>query len=127
MIIPKALNLYFADGIPVEDTIHNCKDLNDFITYQKVDKKFSVEYNNQLISRINRYYVSTNGYYLYKCTVNENGKRENYCNLLKASGVKIVNNLDKIKEFPKDVKYNYYIAEARKIISLFENKQLTLF
>lgn len=127
MIIPKALNLYFADGIPVEDTIHNCKDLNDFITYQKVDKKFSVEYNNQLISRINRYYVSTNGYYLYKCTVNENGKRENYCNLLKASGVKIVNNLDEIKEFPKDVKYNYYIAEARKIISLFENKQLTLF
>lgn len=127
MIIPKALNLYFADGIPVEDTIRNCKDLNDFITYQKVDKKFSVEYNNQLISRINRYYVSTNGYYLYKCTVDENGKRENYCNLLKASGVRIVNNLDEIKEFPKDIKYNYYIAEARKIISLFENKQLTLF
>ena len=127
MIIPKALNLYFSDGIPVEDTIRNCKDLNDFITYQKVDKKFSVEYNNQLISRINRYYVSTNGYYLYKCTVDEKGKRENYCNLLKASGVKIVNNLDEIKEFPKDIKYNYYIAEARKIISLFENKQLTLF
>jgi hypothetical protein len=69
MIIPEALNRYLADGIPVEQTIRECKDLNKFITYQKADKKFSVEYNGELISRINRYYCSTNGYFLYKCEV----------------------------------------------------------
>lgn len=131
MIIPKALVNYFADGIPVEATVYGSRDINDFLTYQKVDKKFSVEYNNQLISRINRYYVSTgkNSYYLYKCIVDENGKRSNYMNLLKSSGVTIVNNLAEIElyGFPNNINYKYYIGEINKIILQFKNKQLTLF
>ena len=126
MIIPEALNRYFADGIPVEQTIRECRDLNKFITYQKTDKKFSVEYNNKLISRINRYYVSTNGPFLYKCEVID-GKRERYTNMLKASGVTIVNNLDDIKEFPNNINYEYYITECNKILSPFIHKQLSLF
>lgn len=68
-IIPEAIRDYFIDNIPVRDTIYNCKDINKFLTYQKVDKKFSVEYNNNLIQRINRFYASTNGSYLYKCKI----------------------------------------------------------
>ena len=131
MIIPKALINYFADGIPVEATVYGSRDINDFLTYQKVDKKFSVEYNNQLISRINRYYVSTgkNSYYLYKCIVDKDGKRSNYMNLLKSSGVTIVNNLAEIElhGFPTNINTRYYIMEINKIISQFVNKQLTLF
>lgn len=177
MIIPKAINNYFAYGTPIKDTICGCKDLNDFITYQKVSKDFRIEYNGELITRINRYYVSTNSPYLYKCKVNNvdveepwcrfrykkdgsigechirdfaiNGKhwhddsveypfeyftkivpkntRSNYINLLCDSGVTICNNLEEIKEFPKDINYNYYIKEANKIITKFENKQLSLF
>ena len=126
MIIPKALNAYFTDGVSPEETVYACKDLNDFITYQKVDKKFSVEYNNKIISRINRYYVSETAPYLYKCVV-ENNKRGDYVNMLKGHGVRIVNDFDEIKEFPKDIDYKYYLAEVKKIISLFENKQLSLF
>jgi len=124
MIIPEALNKYFIDGIPVEQTIRECKDLNKFITYQKVDKKFKVEYNGELVSRINRYYVSNNGYFLYKCEL-EGNKRVNYTNMLTASGVIIVNNLDEVKEFPKDINYKYYIAECKKILTPFTHKQLT--
>ena len=126
MIIPEALNRYFADGIPIIETIKDCKDLNKFITYQKADKKFSVEYDNKLISRINRYYVSTNGPFLYKCEI-ENNKRVRYINMLKASGVTIVNNLDEINEFPKNINYRYYIAECNKIINPFVHTQLSLF
>lgn len=61
LIIPEAINKYLADEIPVEETIMNCKDLNKFITYQKVSKDYEVEYNGKLIQRINRYYVSTDG------------------------------------------------------------------
>lgn len=68
-IIPEAIRDYFVDGIPVKDTIYNCKDIKKFLTYQKVDKKFSVEYNGELIQRINRFYASTNGPYLYKCKI----------------------------------------------------------
>lgn len=130
MIIPKALRAYFADSIPIEDTVRNDRNLNDFITYQKVDKKFSVEYNGNLISRINRYYVSTNGAKLYKCILSYDDEKEirnDYTNMLKASGVTIVNNLEEIKEFPDNVNYRYYIGECNKIISAFKNKQLSLF
>ena len=126
MIIPKAINNYLSDGIPVEDTILASKDINDFITYQKVDRDFSVEYNNQIISRINRYYVSTNSPYLFKCEI-INNKRTGYINMLCASGVTIVNDLNQIKEFPNNINYNYYIQEAYKIIYGFKLKQLTLF
>lgn len=127
MIIPKAINAYFADNIPITDTIYNSKDINDFITYQKVSKDFQVEYNNQLITRINRYYISTNGYYLFKCKVDESGYRYGYINMLCNSGVTICNNLEDFKEFPKNINYNYYIKEANKIISKLEQQQLSLF
>lgn len=70
-IIPEAIRDYFVDGVPVKDTIYNCKDIKKFLTYQKVDKKFSVEYNGELVQRINRFYASTNGPYLYKCKIVE--------------------------------------------------------
>ena len=126
MIIPEALNRYFADGIPIETTVKECRDINKFITYQKVDKKFDIEYNNKLISHINRYYVSTDGPYLYKCVV-EDGIRTNYTNMLTASGVTIVNNLDEITEFPNNVNYRYYIGQCNKILEPFNHRQLTLF
>ena len=121
MIIPKALNAYFADGIPIKETVLNSKDINDFITYQKVDKKFKVIYKEKVINRINRYYVATNAPYLFK--QKDGGGLEN---LLKSSGVRIVNNLDEIKDFPKDINYNYYLSEIQKIIDKFENKVLSL-
>lgn len=127
MIIPYALNKYLIDKIPVEKTIKECIDLHKFITYQKVNKKFNVEYNNELISRINRYYVSTKGYYLYKCKVDSNGKRSGFINMLKGKGVKIVNDLTTINTFPNDIDYQYYIKECKKIINEFERVQLTLF
>lgn len=61
IIIPQAINKCLADGIDVAETIYNCQNIHSFITYQKVSKDFSVEYNGELIQRINRYYVSTNG------------------------------------------------------------------
>lgn len=126
LIIPKAINLYFADGTPIEDTIRNCKDIHDFLTYQKVGKQFYVEKAGEKISRINRYYCSTNGFYLYKHRIGEDIK-SNGISMLKSSGVQIANNLNEITEFPKDINYQYYIAEARKIIYPMEHYQLSLF
>lgn len=127
MIIPKAINNYFTNNIPVEETIKSSKNLNDFITYQKVDKKFKVEYNNKLIQRINRYYCATNGYNLYKCKVNDAGVRYDYINMLKSSGVTICNNLEEMKQFPNNINYRYYINEANKIIHQLKCVQTSLY
>lgn len=127
MIIPEAINKYLADNIPIQETICNCRDLKKFLTFQKVSRGFSVEYNNNLITHINRYYVSTNGAYLYKCKLDKDGKRSGYINMLSGHGVIIANDLNEIKEFPNDINYKYYISEANKIITRFTHKQLNLF
>jgi len=123
MIIPKAINAYFAEGIPIGKTIRESKDINDFITYQKVGKQFYVELNGKQIANINRYYASTGGFYIYKIN-KETGKA---VSLLTKSGLKIVNDLTQLKEFPKDINYEYYISEARKIVFPMEHTQLTLY
>lgn len=127
IIIPYAINQYFANNIPIDKTIYSCKDLNQFITYQKVSKDFSVEYNGVLIPHINRYYVSTNGAYLYKCKVDEKGRRYGYINMLCNSGVTLINNLEEVTEFPTNINYLYYISSARKIINALNITQLSLF
>lgn len=121
-IIPNAVIRYFADGIPVKETIRTCKDINEFITYQKIDKKFDVVYNNKKIQRINRFYYSTNGYYLIK----KDPDTDKCIKLNTKSGVTIVNNLADF-EFPTNINYLYYESEANKIVSLLRNKQLELF
>lgn len=126
-IIPEAIRDYFVDKVPVKDTIYNCKDINKFLTYQKVDKKFSVEYNNKLIQRINRFYASTNGPYLYKCLVDSEGRRSNFTNLLTASGVTILNKFDNKPIEERKINYRYYLKECLKIIEELEPKQLSLF
>lgn len=126
-IIPEAIRDYFVDNIPVKDTIYNCKDINKFLTYQKVDKKFSVEYNNNLIQRINRFYASTNGPYLYKCLVDSEGRRTNFTNLLTASGITILNKFDNKPIEERKINYRYYLKECFKIIEELEPKQLSLF
>ena len=126
MIIPKAINANLADNIPIEETIRNCKDINEFITYQKVDKKFTVQYMNKFITHINRYYVSTNGGYLYKCEV-EDGKIVKFANMLTASGVTLCNDITAIKEFPKNINYKYYIKEANKILAKLKIQEQGLF
>ena len=127
MIIPEAINKYLADGIPISETIKSCKDIRKFLTYQKVNKQYSVEYNNKLIARINRYYVSTNGYNLFKCKVDDSGNRSNYISMLQGYGVTIANKLSDFKELPNNINYQYYIKEANKIVENFKVKQLNLF
>lgn len=124
-IIPEAVINYFVFNIPVEDTIHNCNDIRKFLMSQRVDRKFKVEYDDKYIQRINRWYASTNGCYLY--TVDESKTPVKYSNLLKKSGVTILNYIDNTSTKNRKINYPYYISEARKIIDQLVCRQLDLF
>lgn len=127
-IIPEAINKCLIDGIPVENTIKQCANIHKFITYQKVSKDYSVEYNGSLIQRINRFYFSKNAPWLYKCKVDKStGKRSKYIKLSTKSGVQVCNVIDEHFKFPDDINYQYYISEAKKIVEIFKCKQLKLF
>lgn len=123
-IIPKAVEKYFLEGIKPEDFIKQHTDIKDFLMSEKTGKQWTVEYNNIKQQRTNRFYASTDGYFLYKWKM-ENGVKK-YQNMLTASGVTLLNNFDKIKENPK-INYRYYINEANKIINKLKTKQLSLF
>lgn len=126
LIIPKALKAYYIENTPVKQFVESHTNILDFCCSQKVDKSYHIMWTNpQFVTskqqRLNRFYASTKGGYIYKC---RNGKQNH---LLKESGVMIYNNHNP-NIFPTDINYKFYIAQINKIISEIINKnQLQLF
>ena len=125
-IIPEALIRYFADGIPVRDTIYNCKDIRRFLMSEKTGRQWNVEYMDKPQQRTNRFYASTNGGYLYKWKLKDIGTKE-YQNMLADSGVTILNKFDDKPIEERKINYRYYLRETLKIIEELEPRQLALF
>ena len=65
-IIPEALIEYFVKGTPIEKTILNCTDIRKFLKGEKTGKQWTVEYDDKIQQRTNRFYVSESGLYLWK-------------------------------------------------------------
>lgn len=122
VVIPKAVINYFLTKEPVGSFIRRQTNIQDFLIAQRADKKFKVYYGDQLVQRINRYYASTNGKYLYKRK--EDGSEEN---MLSKSGVTILNKMDTMPIADRHINYQYYINEANKIVCDFVYQQLELF
>jgi len=122
-IINIALKQYFINNIPVEKTLKEHVDILDFCVMQKVGKQFKVVHGDKPVQRINRYYISNKGRFLYK--IKADGSKHN---LVKGFGVNILNYVNSLN--PKDyddINYNYYISECNKIINTIKPKQLKLF
>lgn len=145
-IIPEAIIKYFVDGIPVEQTIKECKDIKKFLMSEKTGKQWHVEYMNKEQQRTNRFYASTNGGYLWKWK--DTGHKEGeiityiepyvgehkykasarqYQNMLTASGVTLLNKFDDKPIEERKINYRYYLREALKIIEELQPRQLELF
>jgi hypothetical protein len=121
VVIPKAVINYFTKKQPIEEFIKSDGDIRDFLTSQQVDKKFEVLHGENRVQRINRFYASTNGEYLFK----RDGEKEQ--NMLTKSGVTILNQLYDTTVEGRKINYRYYISEAKKIVADFTEQQLELF
>ena len=136
-IIPEAIINYFVDNIPVEETIKDCRDIRKFLKAEKTGKQWTVEYNDQIQQRINRFYVSNNGYYLWK--FKDNAGVKEYQNMLKGYAVTLHNKFYSDEDLQwkyaqgetfesiYDINYNYYISQCKKIINEIKPRQLNLF
>lgn len=137
-IIPEAIINYFVHNIPVEDTIKSCKDICKFLQAEKTGKQWTVEYNEQIQQRINRFYVSNSGYYLWKWKLDDAGKKS-YQIMLKDHGVRLHNKFYSDEDLQwkysqgetfqsiYDIDYQYYINQCIKVIEKLKPKQLNLF
>lgn len=126
LVIPKCLELYFVKGIRPEQVFKEPEKyglhIYDFCCAMKVDKTYSVEWMGKTQQRLNRFYVSANGGYIYKC---RGGSKEH---MLKDGGVQIYNNHEE-KPF-KDYKLDerFYLSKINSIISELENNnQIQMF
>lgn len=141
VVIPKAVINYFLTNQPVREFIKSDKDIKDFVIGQRVAKKFEVYHGSEKVQRINRFYASTNDYYLFKRKYNEKYgdfefsyqgykyavKKYTDTNLLTESGVTILNTYDEKPIEHRHINYQYYISKASKIINELKNVQLSLF
>lgn len=140
-IIPEAIINYFVNGTPVRDTITSCKDFRKFLQSEKTGKQWTVEYNDKEQQRINRFYVSEDGLYLWKWKIddrkyikqknvkvpNPNFGGKQYQNMLSGYGVILYNKFQDKTIDELNINYSYYILQANKIIEQLKPRQLSLF
>lgn len=121
LIISKALQEYFANGVNPEEYIKRANHhIFDFCLSKKVDRSYTVVHGDTALpQRLNRFYVSTKGKYLYK------RREDKLTHMLKGWGVEIYNNhvSKPISEY--NIDYRFYISETRKIISEIEIPNIT--
>lgn len=127
-IVAKALNAYFVHGISPREYITNHekfpKHIYDFCRSDKVDKTYTVVHNNQEQQRLNRYYFSKTGPYLYK-RKKDKTKLEN---MNVGKGVILLNEFKDLPLEDYNINYDIYIFSTQKIIDEMNNyNQLTLF
>lgn len=132
-IVPIAVKEYFVNGIPIAQTIHNHTDIYDFCLRLKTNSKSKAlfkyiengEIKEKELNRTTRYYISNYG--------------KNSGNLFKnfgdgrISGVNVGYTATLFNQFEEkpfneyNINYNFYIAEAMKIVYSVTTGQLKLF
>jgi len=130
LIIPKMLQCYFEKGIKPEFILNNLDTFEynwdgeveklhiyDFCASQKCDRSYQVEWNLQKQQRLNRYFVSKSGAYLYKC---KNGKKTH---MMKGWGVQIYNKYEEKKLSEYLIDKRFYLSSANKSISHLDGNQ----
>jgi hypothetical protein len=119
-IVAKAVFEYFANNVPVMETLHKHTDILDFCKTQNVGRQFEVVYDvieNGKIKTIHsqrhvRFYVSTKGVVIQK----ENNVNHKRSNLASGLPVIILNSLDDKPIEERNIDYSYYYNECYKII-----------
>jgi hypothetical protein len=124
-IIPIALEKYYVDGIPVEETITKHKRIFDFLIGVKASRDYHYEgfaslEETDVYNRIIRYYVSKEGLKLIKVKNDDSEADGNEMTQCEAGHWKmtVLNEVDDMR-FIKSygINYDYYIQKANEIIA----------
>jgi len=120
-IVAKAVYEYFANNIPVMETLRNHKDILDFCKTQNIGRKFNICYDKVVDGSITtvycqkhcRFYASSKGVVIQKEDTTT-GKKSILCGGLP---VILLNNLDDKPIEERDINYSYYYSECMKFIN----------
>lgn len=96
-------------GTPIEDTIRGCRDIRQFVTV--IAATGGATWRGEYLGKAVRYYWSTDGDPIYKAQPNASGTHPK---VPKTEGARECMRLP--DEFPDDIDYQRYIAEAESIL-----------
>lgn len=131
-IVPLAVQKYFVDGIPIEETIKNHKNIFDFCLRLKTNSKSTPVFKyidhgeicEKELSRTTRYYIAhglESGNIIKKFTDNRiSGVNVGY-------QVIIFNKYIEKNIAEYNINYDFYIREAYKLKNAVDDGQLSLF
>lgn len=128
IVIAKAYEKYFTEGIPVAKTIIDHKNIFDFCIGVKSSRDYHYETisktgESTIYDRMIRYYVSNSGNKLIKVKNDGSEADGNDITNCEAGGWKctIANNIDENIPIEKyNINYKYYIDKAEEVISDLE-------
>lgn len=120
-IVAKAVYEYFANNVPVMETLRNHKDILDFCKTQNVGQKFKVCYDKVVDGKITtvycqrhfRFYVSQKGVVIQKEDTLTNKRSK----LGGGLPVILLNNLDDKPIEERGINYAYYYNECMKFVN----------
>lgn len=106
LICSQAVGQFLTEGISVSETIRRCRDITRFVTVRTVQGG-AVDQNGDYLGKAVRFYYArgVTGSLHYK----KNGNK-----VPRSDGARPL--MDLPDEFPSDVDYDWYIAEAEKIL-----------
>lgn len=131
LVVPKALEQYYVNGTPVEETIKNNKNIYDFCGRYKAYQGWSAVYNysdkGQVLQenhgKILRFFPCTKGGGT-SLKVNVDGRIRNLLADQKTMKFNTYFPVDNFKDY--NVNYDFFVKECLKIIDIVEPKQLKL-
>ena len=105
-----AAQAFITNGTPLEETIRASRDVRDFVTVIKVDG--GATWRGEYLGKVVRYIWSTDGEEILR--KRPHPTTGNHAKVPKTDGCRPLMNLP--AEFPEDVDYSRYVAEAEEIL-----------
>jgi hypothetical protein len=113
LVIPKVAEKVLVEGAPIRKTVENWPDKLDFMLRTKVPRSSYLQWGEQQVQNITRYYIAREGKPLTKWMPPLKGKTE-WRKIAVESGwnVQVCNDLD---DATLPIDYEYYIKEVEKL------------
>ena len=115
LVIPKVAEKVLVEGAPIRETVENWPELMDFMLRTKVPRSGYLQWGEEQVQNISRYYVAKGGKPLNKWLPPLAKKPDQWRKIGMESGwdVQVCND---IKDATLPVNYDYYIAEIEKLV-----------
>ena len=113
LVIPKVAEKVLVEGAPIRQTVENWPDNLDFMLRTKVPRNSYLQWGDEQVQNVSRYYIAKNGKPLKKWMPPLKGKTEWRCIAVESGWhVQVCND---IRDAVLPIDFNYYVQEIEKL------------